>query len=211
MDRNIHPLRPASEVSDRVDRSVRVDGRRGFVVSDSATEKLPAQVTGLTVVAWARPDAAGWSERSGCVVAFNTADGGNENMICYDTKKSMFSIKTVKRTSTWELESVVFLLPVPGTTLPLQLTAITTASYMSTQNRKPHSVVSAAVNTSRFSMGQEWDGSSVNLRASNHFAGAIDEVAIFDKVLTQDELKAAFGVVHLEIKSQTGLMLFSVQ
>ena len=37
---------------------------------------------------------------------------------------------------------------------------------------------------------------------------AIDEVAIFDKVLSQDELKAAYKVVHLEIKAQTGLIAY---
>lgn len=40
----------------------------------------------------------------------------------------------------------------------------------------------------------------MQLRDSNHFAGAIDEVALFDRALTGDEIKSAYGVVHLKLQ-----------
>lgn len=44
-------------------------------------------------------------------------------------------------------------------------------------------------------------------RDSNHFAGAIDEVAVFDRALTGDEITAAYGVVHLGLP-QAGLIAY---
>lgn len=76
-------------MNDKRDRSVRMDGKHGFVVGDSAVKQLPAQVTAITVMAWAIPDAEGITEPEGCIVAFNTRTGENENMVCYDTKTSM--------------------------------------------------------------------------------------------------------------------------
>ena len=93
------PYEVVVDVNDKVDRSVRVDGKRGYIVGDSAVAKLPPQVTGLTVMAWALPDKAGWSEQKGCVFAFNSATGENENMLCYDTKSSMFYYKDSKSVS----------------------------------------------------------------------------------------------------------------
>ena len=44
-------------------------------------------------------------------------------------------------------------------------------------------------------------------RDSNHFAGAIDEVAVFNRALSGDEIKAAYGVVHLSMP-QAGLVAY---
>jgi hypothetical protein len=44
-------------------------------------------------------------------------------------------------------------------------------------------------------------------RDSNHFAGAIDEVAVFNRALAGDEIKAAYGVVHLSMP-QAGLVAY---
>eukprot|EP01047_Picozoa_sp_COSAG01_P062976 COSAG01_NODE_8093_length_2924_cov_4.376991_3_plen_383_part_00 len=204
------PYDQLPEVTDAIDRAIRFDGKRGYVVGDSATAKLPAQVAGLTVLAWALPDAAGWTERSGCVVAFNSATGENENMLCYDTKMSMFFYKDSKKDVYMGAGECG--ISAPGVWHHVAFTIDGNSNGVLYVDAEPKATFKSSVRpskTSRFSVGQEWDGNSyVNLRSSNHFAGAIDEVAIFDKVLTQDELKAAFGVVHLEIKAQTGLIAY---
>jgi hypothetical protein len=48
-------------------------------------------------MAWALPDAEGLTEPEGCVVAFNARTGENQNMVCYDSKSSMFYYKDNKK------------------------------------------------------------------------------------------------------------------
>ena len=195
------PYDQLPEVSDTHDRSVMLDGRRGFIVGDSATKKLPVQVTALTVMAWALPNAEGLTEQEGCVVAFNKATGDNENMVCYDSASSMFYYKDNKK-NVYMGAGECGTSP-PGVWHHIAYTIDPSNNGVLYIDAEPKATFKSSIrpsSTSRFSMGQEWDGNAhVNLRDSNHFAGAIDEVAIYDRALTGDEIKAAYGVVHIAL------------
>lgn len=52
-----------------------------------------------------------------------------------------------------------------------------------------------------------WRWHICTYRDSNHFAGAIDEVALFNRALSGDEIKKAYAVVHLSMP-QAGLVAY---
>lgn len=190
------PYDELPQVNDKRDRSVRMDGRRGFVVGDSAVRKLPAQVTAITVriqrvqlplcigigaffftrdyffsqlsqvMAWALPDAQGITVPEGCVVAFNSRTGENENMVCYDTKSSMFYYKDNKK-NVYMGAGECGTSP-PGVWHHIAFTIDASNNGVLYIDAEPKATFKSSIRpsvTSRFSMGQEWDGNTyVNLR-----------------------------------------------
>jgi hypothetical protein len=140
--------------------------------------------------------------QEGCVASFNAKNGGNENMVCYDLKMKMFFYKDDKKRVYMGAKEC-------GTSAPdlWHQVAFTIDSsdngllYVDGEPKATFKTATRPTPGSRFSIGQEWDGDAyTNLRSSNHFKGSVDEVALFTRVLSEEELKKMMGAEHYETK-----------
>lgn len=206
------PYDTLPEVTDSGDNAVQLDGKRAYVMADSVSKSLTG--TAMSVFAWVAADppdtstGAGGGER--CVVAFNRANGENQNMLCWDPGMKMFFYKDGdnKAYMGGQLcgKSQVDAWHYVGFTIDGDDNGVL---YIDAEPKATFKTKVRPQADSRFSIGQEWDGNQfTNLRDSNHFKGAIDEVAVFDRVVTGDEVRQFMGVLHISVEKQEGLVGF---
>ena len=162
-----------------------------YLVPDFVSEAV-TDTDGFSFGAWINPDNLGGGK--GAILAFNTDDGGNRNQLVRIPNKYCYYDEEVDQKcsdlhpgydETWRLVMVVISEEGHGT---LYIDGVVGLTFDTSVRPEPDG---------RFSIGQEWDGAT----ATDFFQGQIDEVAIFDRALTAEEVTAFYGDATL---SQSG-------
>ena len=200
-------------VDDSEDFAVMLDGKAGYVAADDTNFELSGKA--LSVFGWVYPVAAPSGTKvskddvDGCVFAFNTQQGGNLNQVCYNTHTFRFFYKDASKTYSG---STLCDTEVTGKWWYVGFTIDNDDNGVLFINGEPQVTFKSHTRPAKnghFSIGQEWDGDArfnADLRHTNHFRGKIDEVSVWNRVLSQEEIQANVKLTHLDIASAKALV-----
>jgi len=179
-----------------------LDGINHYVEADLVSNDLRARgylspvmvdtAEAITFEAWVYPES---QSGKGSVLSFNTSSGGNYNLLLYDgTEKKFCYYDTVNgwiHSPTQSLPGhwyhVAVTIKRDAFPLPDQYDGVL---YVNGVQQKIFEPSITPSRTALFSIGQEWDGSL----ATNHFKGMVDEVRIWNKELTRDDIQAGMRI-----------------
>ncbi len=134
---------------------------------------------GFSFGAWVYPD---YNPYDGVVLAFNAADGGDRNMIYHQDYGFRYRDGDVTTTGAyaWEQWAHVMVTIDEGGQGVLYVDGVAEETFSTSVRPDPNG---------RFSIGQEWDGDT----PSQFFDGLIDEVAVYDRALSPEEVYVVYA------------------
>ncbi len=181
--------------SGRFNKAVKFDGSTGYIEDNSVPPLVAGQA--FTISLWVQPE--NFTNPAQYIASFNTSTGGNRLLIGISTSKR-FHVHTSMGAP---ITAPIFN-DFNGGWYHLVLTysADDVEFFVDGISAGTHTLTSPLSATNLFSFGQEWDG---GLTASNFYSGRLDEAALWDRVLTNDEIiqlyRRGANSVNLQVKS----------
>lgn len=161
--------------------AVSLDGVDDYILADGVSRVL-GRTEAFSFGGWVYPESFG--PEDGKILAFNTASGGNRNMILYNAALQRFGYYDDAVYT--QLSHNTFM---PGTWYHVVMTIDADDHAILYVDGLPELELTTSVrpaSNGRFSIGQEWDGGN----ASNYFRGAVDSVSVYPRVLMPIEVRA---------------------
>ncbi|MCP4703636.1 MAG: T9SS type A sorting domain-containing protein [candidate division Zixibacteria bacterium] len=176
-----------------------LDGIDDYVEANNASNDLTSNpddyfLDSWTQEAWVYPEA---DNAQGVIMAFNTIDDGNINLLSYDAGSQKFCYYDVTNgylfsndefpPNNWYHVALTCMPKTysnPSNQTILYVNGVPQKKFIITFDDRPH-------HGAQFSIGQEWDGSGT----SQHFKGKIDEVRLWRNVIrTPAQLLATMNI-----------------
>lgn len=182
------PHCPTAEVSGQWGKALEFDGVDDYLPADFVTQNITGTQGfsfGAMISVGERAPGPGW-DINHAILAFDDASSGDRNQLFYDSVNEQYyyrdGTQMVYASKHYPDDGWFHLMVTVdgegnGT---LYMDGEPQESFHTTIHPDP---------LGKFSIGQQWDGSS----ASDHFKGYIDEITIYNRVLTPEEVRIHYG------------------
>jgi hypothetical protein len=169
---------PTAGVNGMWGTALSLDGTDDYVVADFVSENI-TDTQGFSFGAWVYPN---YNPDNGVLLAFNAADGGNRNQIYHDDYGFRYYDGDVTTPSAyvWKRWAHVMVTIDEDGNGVLYVDAVAEETFTTSVRPDPNG---------RFSIGQEWDGDVT----SQFFDGMIDEVTVYDRALTAEDVQVVYA------------------